>query len=141
MAQKRAKMVVGCPGSGKSWVCDQLKDQYHYVHHDAYIGMQGPVYVDAIKKASKTAHKTLLIEAPFSISQIVDPLIADGFEIEMVFIQEKDDVISGRYEKREKKPIPQGHLTRQQTYAQRARDSGSFSGTSEEVFKYLRKKR
>jgi hypothetical protein len=125
---KKAYMVIGCPGSGKSWVCDQIKHLFHYVHHDLYIGMAGDAYVKAILEASKVAKVPLLIEAPFSISVIMDPLKAAGFHIEPVFIQESPITIAERYLKREKKPIPQGHLTRQNTYLQRARAWNAFCG-------------
>lgn len=136
---KQAYMVVGCPGSGKSWVCDQLKDQFEYVHHDLYIGMHGDRYVHAIVEASKSAKKPLLIEAPFSISAIAEPLEKKGFKITKVFIQEKPDVIAERYRAREKKEIPRGHLTRQKTYAERAKVTKSFQGTSTQVYEYLKK--
>lgn len=136
---KEAYMVIGCPGSGKSWVCDQLKEQYEYVHHDLFIGMAGDTYVRAIKEKSKTAKKPLLIEAPFSISAIAGPLEADGFKVTKVFIQEKPDVIAERYRQRDKKPIPKGHLTRQKTYAERAAATKSFQGTSSQVYEFLKK--
>lgn len=136
----RVFLVVGCPGSGKSWVCDQLKDggKFNYVHHDLYVGMAGPKYVDAIRAASAESSLPILAEAPFSISQIKGPLEEDGFQVEPVFIQEHPDTITGRYRAREKKDIPKGHLTRQQTYAQRADAWGSFKGTSEQVLKHLK---
>lgn len=136
---KEAYMVVGCPGSGKTWVCEQVKDAYTYVHHDLFIGMAGDAYVRAIIEASKTAKKPLLIEAPFSISAIAGPLEEKGFKITKLFIQEKPEVISERYRAREKKAIPKGHLTRQKTYAERARATNSFQGTSSQVYEYLKK--
>lgn len=138
MAQKKAYMVIGCPGAGKTWICEQIKDKFTYVHHDLYIGMAGGTYVNAIKEAAKDATKPLLIEAPFSIAQIMDPLKAEGFEIEPVFIQEDPHVITERYQKRESKEIPKGHLTRQNTYLERAKAWGSFHGTSSQVLEHLK---
>lgn len=137
---KKAYMVIGCPGSGKSWVCDQLKELFDYVHHDLYIGMAGDTYVNEIVKRSASAKKPLLIEAPFSISQIKDPLQQMGFEIEPVFIQEDPQTITERYLKRENKPIPKGHLTRQETYRSRADEWKSFKGTSSQVLEHLKNK-
>lgn len=131
-------MVIGCPGAGKSWVCDQLKDQFHYVHHDLYIGMAGDTYVKEIIKHSQTSQKPLLIEAPFSVSKIKEPLEKQGFQITPIFIQEKPEVIRGRYQAREKKEIPQGHLTRQETYRHMAKSWKAFTGTSNEVFEHLK---
>lgn len=135
---KKIYMVIGCPGSGKSWVCDQLKELFDYVHHDLYMGMTGDPYVKAIMKRSVDAKKPLLIEAPFSISQIKDPLEQMGFEITPVFIQEDHAVIADRYRQRENKEIPKGHLTRQETYRQRAEAWNAFKGTSNEVLEHLK---
>jgi hypothetical protein len=131
-------MVIGCPGSGKSWVCDQLKDRFHYVHHDLFVGMAGGVYVAEIVRQSKIATRPLLIESPFSVSQIKDPLERLGFQITPVFIQEDPAVIRGRYRARERKEIPTGHLTRQITYKQRADTWRAFQGTSSQVLAHLK---
>lgn len=135
--KKTAYMVVGCPGSGKSWVCDQLKDKYHYINHDAYIGMAGDKYVREIIKQSGLANKHILIETPFSMSKIREPLEKQGFKVVPVFIQEDHGTIQNRYEKRENKPIPQGHLTRQNTYLDRAKEGSHFFGTTNQVLEYL----
>lgn len=131
--KKKIFLVVGCPGSGKSWVCDQLKNKYQYVRHDDFkIG-----YVDEIAKQAKTATKPLLIETPFSVSQVKEPLEKQGFEVVPVYIQEDASVIKQRYRAREGKDIPAGHLSRQATYAQRAAAQGAFSGSSTEILARL----
>ena len=129
-------MVIGCPGSGKSWVCDQLAGQFHHVRHDLF--STAPAYVAEIAKRSRDAVKPLLIETPFSISQIKDPLEALGLNVTPVFIQEDHKVIRERYWGRERKLIPPGHLTRQETYRQRAALWHAFQGTSSQVLAYLR---
>jgi hypothetical protein len=128
-------MVIGCPGSGKTWVCAQLIRQYQYVRHDSFIGAN---YVAEIVRQSKTAAKPLLIETPFSVSQIKDPLELQGFRVTPVFIQELPIVIMKRYLAREGKPIPTGHLARQTTYMARALEWQSFHGTSDAVLAYLK---
>lgn len=136
-------MVVGCPGAGKSWVCEQLTDKFKYVHHDGFIYLKtGPkAYVDAILEAAEDEKnkKPILIEAPFSISQTKDPLEAKGYPVECVYIIEDHRVIADRYKKRDSKEIPRGHLTRQNTYLQRAKNSKAFTGTSDEVLEHLKK--
>lgn len=133
---KKIYMVVGCPGSGKSWVCDKLTNQFTYVKHDAFIGKDDN-YVNEIVKAAANAKNNVLIESPFSMSQIIEPLKAMNFQITPVFIQEDHSVISDRYRARDNKEIPKGHLTRQNTYLQRAEESGAFQGTSEQVLNHL----
>ena len=135
MGMKKIFLVVGCPGSGKSWVCNQVAKQYHYVRHDDYIERN---YVSEIVKQSKTATKPLLIETPFSVSQIKEPLEKQGFEVVPLYIQERPEAIKQRYREREGRDIPEGHLTRQQTYAQRAATQGAFAGSSTDILQRLR---
>lgn len=133
-------MVVGCPASGKSWVCRQLRRQYDYLPHDDYMmgSKSTSMYVEAIKAMHRDARKPLLIETPFSVSQIKDPLEKLGFRVVPVFILEKPDTLRKRYKAREGKDIPAGHLSRQATYAQRAMDWQAFQGTSNHVLEYLK---
>lgn len=131
-------LLIGVPGSGKSWVSAQLTN-FHYVHHDGYIGHinQPKEYVFGILDALKTATKPILAEAPFSISQIKDPLEERGLKVIPVFILEHPHVLHQRYMNREGRNIPQGHLTRQETYRKRAMEWKAFMGTSSDVLKYL----
>lgn len=134
-------MLVGCPGSGKSWVANQMKSKMDYIAHDNFIKTP-TTYLNHILShlKDKKGDSPLLIETPFSISQLKEPLESRGVDVECVFIQEQDQVIRSRYETREGKPIPSGHLTRQQTYAERAKTTGSFHGTSNQVLDYLNSK-
>ena len=132
--KKKIFMVVGCPGSGKSWVCEKLSKQFQYVRHDDHL--KG--YVPEIVRQAKTATRPLLIETPFSVSQIKEPLEKQGFEVVPLYIQERAEVIRERYQKREGKDIPEGHLTRQDTYKKRAAEQGAFSGSSTEILQRLR---
>lgn len=138
--QGRIFMVIGCPGSGKSWVCEQLRDRFDYVPHDDYaMGVKSTLlYVEAIIAMHRDARKPLLIETPFSVSQIKEPLEAKGFHITPVFIQEHPDVIRDRYRARGSGDLPAGHLSRQKTYAKRATEWQSFQGTSNEVLDFLK---
>lgn len=132
--KKKIFMVVGCPGSGKSWVCEKLSKQFQYVRHDDHL--KG--YVPEIARQAKTATRPLLIETPFSVSQIKEPLEKQGFEVVPLYIQERPEVIRERYQNREGKSIPDGHLTRQETYGKRAKEQGAFSGSSTEILQRLR---
>jgi Fe-S cluster assembly ATPase SufC len=132
-------LLVGVPGSGKSWVCEKLTDKFEYVHHDGYIYLKQPgAYVKAILDIAPKATKPLLCEAPFSVSETQEPLQLAGHKVTPVFIVEQPQVVAERYMKREKKPIPKGHLTRMQTYLRRAIEHGHFFGGSQAVLEYLR---
>jgi hypothetical protein len=133
---KNITLLVGVPGSGKTWATNQLSDKYHVVANDAHIGKD---YAAAIVEAAHTANKPVLCEAPFSISQVKDKLQSRGFRVKPVFIIEADNVLQQRYSSREGRNIPQGHITRQRTYRQRAADGGHFAGTSSQVLEHLKK--
>lgn len=132
---KQIYLVVGVPASGKSWVCEQLRELYAYVRHDDFIGGN---YVNEIVGEAKQSDKPVLCETPFSVSQIKDPLEAKGFNVTQVFIIESDTTLKERYLARDGKPIPAGHLTRQTTYEMRAREGHAFYGTSAAVLEYLK---
>lgn len=132
-------LVIGVPGSGKSYCCEKVADKFEYVHHDGFIFLKQPgAYVRAVLDAAAKATKPLLIEAPFSISETVNPIVAAGYEVRHVFIIEPREVVAMRYLRREGKHIPKGHLTRMDTYAERAKAMATFAGTSSEVLEYLK---
>lgn len=139
MKKPKAYLVIGCPGSGKSWVCDQLKDKFNYIPHDDFKDADDGAYAGAIIKAAKEVDQPLLIETPFSISQLKEPLEKAGVDVVPVFIQEYPITIETRYKAREGKHIPRGHITRQATYLKRAKEWSAFQGTSEQVLEHLRK--
>lgn len=137
---KTIYLLVGAPASGKTWVCNQLEDKFHLIHHDGYIYLKQPgAYVKDILKQAPDAKKPVLIEAPFSMTQTTEPLERAGYKIEPVFIIEDENTHSSRYLKREKKKIPQGHITRTQTYLKRAKDGNHFYGNSSEVLEHMKK--
>lgn len=127
-------LLVGVPSSGKSWIMNLAKDRFCCVHHDDYINNM-PGYIDAIAAAAENSR--VLAETPFSISRILDPLESQGFEVIPIVVAEHEEVLMSRYLKRGGKAIPQGHLTRQRTYLERADTYGFFNGTSTEVIDHL----
>lgn len=129
-------LIVGVPGSGKSWVCNQLKDKFNYIPHDKVHECNTQLYIDNINFIARTRDKPVLAETPFSVSIYTDAIQ----NIETVYILEDYNKVLERYEVREgKRPSP-GDRTRQETYTKRAKKSNSFSGTSQEVLNYLRGK-
>jgi hypothetical protein len=126
-------LLAGTPGSGKTWVCKQLEDKFDYLAHDDFPNPK--TYISAIKRLASFATKPILIETPFSVSTFTDSL-----PVTPVFIIESEEVTKSRYEARDNKPIPQGHLSRIKTYIDRAKELNAFSGTSEQVLEYLKSK-
>lgn len=134
-------LLVGCPGSGKTWVANQLKAKMNYIPHDNFIKTNQTYLSNIIAQAKGSKdQKAILIETPFSVNQIKGPLEQHGLSVETVYIQENESTLRDRYHTREQKPIPQGHLTRQETYKERAKESGSFFGSSQQCLDYLNNK-
>lgn len=134
-------LLAGVPASGKSWICEQLKDQFDHVAHDDYIGAHHDSrYVNALARMRDLATKPILAETPFSISKILDPLTALGFDVEVVFIIERPEILVNRYLERGGVAYSKGNFTRQETYATRAQEWNCFSGNSSEVLEYLQKR-
>jgi len=142
--KQKVYLLIGVPGSGKSWTAAQLGHKLNYVHHDGFIGHinQPDVYAEAILAAADTSSRPILAEAPFSISSIKDPLEANGINVVPVVIVEKPEVVEARY-KNDKNRVQNishlpGHIKRMKTYEARAKQFGWFHGTTDEVLDYLR---
>lgn len=142
--KKKIFILVGASGSGKTWVANQIRDKFTYVAHDTYGLKSNSEYVRVIAAHAAASEKPIVCDTPFSLSQIAEPLLQSGFEVNPVFIVEKPSVTRERYEKRykiEKKGqeiMPQGHLTRIETYRKRAEEIGAPVGTSQEILDYMR---
>lgn len=141
---KTVYLLVGTPGSGKTWVANQLGEHFNVLKHDELAygnGQTRASYVEKTIEAARRSHKPVIIETPSSIRQIYEPLVKAGVRVEPIFILEHELTVRSRYMQREGKPIPQQHITRLETYRQRAKEMKAFSGTSSQVLDYLKRKR
>lgn len=129
-------LLVGVPAVGKSWITRQLAGRYTVVEHDDFIGREAD-YAPAVARAARASQLPVVANTPFGMSDLVVALEAHGCQVEPVFVIERDEVVSARYQMREGKPIPKGHLTRQRTYEKRAAELGAFAGTASEVLQRL----
>lgn len=136
MNKQKIYLLVGTPGSGKTWVATQLRSKFSHLAHDNF--PRTGDYLEATKKTAAESSKPVLIETPFSVSQIIGPLKDSGFDVTPLFIIESEVTTKNRYAAREGKPIPAGHLTRIKTYIDRAKELGALSGTSDEILNHLR---
>lgn len=137
---QKVYILVGSPGSGKTWVSNQLKDQYNVVEHDDYKYYKDDTYAKNLISRAIQGSKPVLANTPFGLSALMESLQHHKIEVKPVFIIEHPTVLSRRYQQRENKPIPKGHITRQQTYYDRALELNAFKGTSLEVLNYLKSK-
>jgi hypothetical protein len=129
-------LLVGVPGVGKSTITRQLGDRYIIAEHDNFIGREAD-YAPAVARLAHGNDRPVVANTPFGMTDLVAALEVLGCQVEPVFVIERDEVVSARYQMREGRPIPKGHLSRQRTYAARARETGAFAGTADEVLQHL----
>jgi len=123
-------MVIGCSGSGKSWVCNQLKDLFTYISYDS---TRKKNHISGLLAYSD---KPKLYDPPIKISTFFKRN-SSRFNIRCVAILESDDVVKSRIEKRGGEWTD--HISkRNKTMRKRAEKYAEFSGTSEQVLDYLK---
>lgn len=128
-------LICGVPGSGKTWVCDQLENDFTYVAHDDHVNKTYPM---ELFNYSRTSDKPILADCPFAERVLREELIARNLKVIPVFIVEDAQTVKARYEKREQRSIPKNFLTRAQTIGARAAEWKAFRGTSAEVLAHLK---
>lgn len=129
---KTVHMLVGVPGSGKSWVAGQL-DQFNHKPHDSY---QVSEYHKELITHAKQSHKDILAEAPFRVSVLIDQLKAAGIPVKTYYISEPEQKIREQYEKRDKKQWLKQHATNLKKYDQRP--DWDHRGSSIDILKLLK---
>lgn len=129
-------LVCGVPGSGKSWVCEQLKTKFDYIAHDDFI--KGD-YVKGLLQRVRNGDRPILGDCPFAERLVKEKLEDSGAKVIPIFIVEDVKTIKARYEARDAQPIPKQHLTRAAGLALRANEWRCFFGTSTQVLEFLQK--
>ncbi len=144
-------IVCGVPGSGKTWVCEQLTQKFKYIPHDHYIGRIGEPgrfgsadrppsekpFLDALEKAAMEGDQPVLTECPFAERELVTQLLRRGLSVDSVFIVEPVEIVRERYHKRSGKDISKSTETRCKTIVNRAVEWNKRYGRCESVLKYL----
>ncbi len=132
---QKVVIVCGVSGSGKSWVCKQLTDKFHYVPNDEHYND----HVPAIVRAAQTATKPVITDCPFGERILKESLQKMGIQVVPYFVIEDPRLVARRYMDRERKPLPKAAHTRATTIKDRAIEWGAARGTSQEVLTMLRK--
>jgi len=100
-------LICGVPGSGKTWVCEQLRDDFIYVPHDIYFTEYLPDVMLRHVEEYGDRRQAYVTECPFGERIAREQLEAAGFEVRPFFVIEEPDVVAQRYSKREGKPATQ----------------------------------
>lgn len=128
---KTVYLLCGAAGVGKSWVANQLLDKFHYVSFD---GVRKKDHIDTIR--AQPEDKPTLFDPNIKISTIIRRH-AEEFNIIPVFILETEEVVKERIAKRGgewTEYIPK----RMKVMEARNAKYGVFSGTAEEVLRWLK---
>lgn len=148
-------LVCGVAAAGKSWLCRQLTDKFHYLPHDqcwknqnGVTGLQlksdawpkgaASIHVAEVVKAAQTATKPVITECPFAEREVRQQIEAFNIKVLPYFVVEPPHVVGRRYRARERKDCPKNVLTRAATIKDRAKEWGAPAGTSEEILAILR---
>jgi gluconate kinase len=129
-------LLCGVPGSGKSWVANQLLNKFEYVAHDEYI-FRDKCFKD-IRLCKEMGTDHLLLDCPFDERAFRTELEGQGYDVIPIFIVEAPEVISERYFARVGKRPSKSIITRAKTIMNKVNEWDAFYGTSDEVFKYLK---
>jgi hypothetical protein len=129
-------LLVGCPASGKTSVCQRVSDLFAYVPHDDYQERHYPRVLAGLASPAKS----VLGEIPFGLSKIQLELEAGGLRVVPIFIYEQEPELRRRWALRglTNASTIKGHLSRQETYRARAAELRAFLGSAEEVLKHLK---
>lgn len=127
-------LICGVPGSGKTWVCERLKDKFTYVPHDEYMKQ----IRRALVEHSFISTKPLITECPFAERELREKLEQSKMIVRPYFIVEAPQVVKQRYEAREGKLAPQNILTRAVSIVDKVREWGAPHGTAQEVLNLLK---
>ncbi len=122
-------LIAGCPGSGKSWVCNQLSDTFNYVSYD---NTNNNYHVYELLKNNS---KLLLYDPTIKISTFTKRY-SHLFTIRLIVIVEDESVINKRMVGRSGKVTDT--ITRRIKRMSSLSKNCEFSGTSSEVLDYLK---
>lgn len=116
-------LIVGVPGSGKTWVINQLdkdptlEECYLPVPHDNHSVEE---YHKVLIDCAKRGEWPVIAECPFRASVLVEQLEKAGCIVNIYYLIEDLDETIARYELRDRKAYPKMHITNFFKYSQRS---------------------
>ena len=122
-------LILGAPGAGKSWVCDQLIELYNYVSFDKEPRSQ------QISQLSMYTGKNKLFDPTIGISTFIKQYY-DLFDLRLVIIREDIAILEQRIKNRGGKITPT--ICKRQKRILQFVNMAEFIGTSSEVLRYLK---
>lgn len=132
---RKVYLICGVSGSGKTWVCNQLKEKFHYIPHDEHYNN----FTKVILNAALSADKDIITECPFGERIVRQDLEKYNIRVIPHFIVEPPELVAKRYQDRENKPIQKAAFTRASSILQRAQEWNAPYGKSEQILEMLQK--
>lgn len=132
-SQQTVYIVSGIAGSGKSWVCNQLKDdpRFHYVSYD---GNRTKTHMDMIRNAPED--KIVLYDLNMKTSTFIR---RNCEEFNIHFVTILGDFLQVKQQLKDRGgKITRGTYSRWKVMKKRSKKYGEFSGSSDDVLRYLR---
>lgn len=132
--QQTVYIVSGIAGSGKSWVCNNLKDnpKFHYVSYDSNKKRE---HLDLIRKAPK--NKIVLYDLNINTSTFIR---RNCQEFNIRFVTILGDFLKVKKQLKDRGgKITKGTYSRWKVMKRRSKTYGEFNGSSFDVLKYLSK--
>ena len=124
-------ILIGCSGSGKTWVAEQLSDKYHVVHYD-----RTPKKKMIEVLLAQPTDKPILLDLPIKISTMIRRY-GELFDVRVVSILGDFLKVKVQILKRNGKITPTLYR-RWKVIKKRTKTYAEFSGDSDDVFKYLK---
>lgn len=121
-------LIAGCSGSGKSWVCDKLKNKFNYVSYDN-VNKNHHIY-----ELLKNNSKPILYDPTVKVSTFIKRY-SHLFDIRLIVINEDELTITNRILQRNGK-ITDAIKKRIKRMHDLSKNC-EFSGTSDQVLNYL----
>lgn len=136
--KRRVYLLCGVPGSGKTWVMNQLHDKFGTIEHDDFIGKD---LLEPVKHRDENCvpGAPLLLDCPFGERELRGRLERAGYDVRPIFIVEPTPVVKERYLNREGRQLPKASVTRAVTIVKRVQEWNAPYGTSAQVLELLKK--
>jgi hypothetical protein len=126
-------LIVGVPGSGKSWVADKLQKRFEHVPHDEHPARD---YAKVLaERARAEGTREILAEAPFRAAHLQEMLAAHHVKVHTYYLDVPSATAREQYESRTGKTFPEQHARNLERYASRDWD---HRGSAEELLETLK---
>lgn len=127
--KQKVYLICGVSGSGKSWICEQLKDKFSYISYD---NNKKASHLDLIREADKP----VLYDLSVNVSTFINRN-KDEFDITPIFVMGDFLTVKSQLVSRGGK-VTKSLYRRWKIMKSRYNKYGTFIGSSNEVFKYLK---